>query len=356
MLAVDPLQLDVATGRPGGVAHRFGDREIRVRQLDVLADESDRERYARSADPVGERLPFGEVGLLRARETELLDDDLSEPRLLEHEWDAINGPRVWLADHVVELHVAEKRDLLAEVVFDGLIGASDHHVGLDTDRAELPDGVLGRLRLELAGGHAREERQVDVEDVLLADVLAELPDRFEVGKRFDVADGAADLDDDDLGLLLASDAMDPFLDLICHVRDDLHRRAEIIAAPFLCDDRVVDLPGRQVRRACDIPVDEALVMTEVQVGLSAVFGDEHLTVLIRRHRPRVDVEVGIHLERGDGESSRGEDATEGSGGDAFAQRGSDPSGHEHKLRHGLDLRGFFNTKVTRRGREDCSKR
>src|SRR5206468_7217718 len=77
-------------------------------------------------------------------------------------------------------------------------------------------------------------------------------------------------------------------------------------------------------------------------GLGAVFGDEDLAVLIGRHRSRVDVEVRIHLERRDGESSRRENATEGSGGDAFAQRGSDPSGHEHELRHGLDLRGVLN--------------
>src|SRR5437667_1058618 len=136
--------------------------------------------------------------------------------------------------------------------------------------------------------------------------------------------------------------MDPLLDLIRYMRDDLHRRAQVITAPLLCDDRVVDLAGCHVRRARDVPVDEALVVAEVQVALGAVFGDEDLTMLIGRHRPGIDVEVGIHLERRDSESSRGEDATEGSGGDAFAQRGSDPSGHEHKLRHGLDLRGFFN--------------
>ena len=40
---------------------------------------------------------------------------------------------------------------------------------------------------------------------------------------------------------------------------------------------------------------EALVMAEVEVGLGAVVGDEHLAVLVRRHRARIDVEVGIEL-------------------------------------------------------------
>ena len=274
----------------------------------------------RVLDAVDERAPFGEVGLGRALgQTELLDDDPAEAGLFEHERHGVDRPRVGLGDHVVELHVAEQRDLLAELVVDRLVGARDDHVGLDADGAELPHRVLGRLRLELAGRDAGKQREVHVEHVLAADVVAELADRLEVGERFDVADRAADLDDDDLGLLLARDAVDAFLDLIRDVGDDLHRRAEVVAAPFLCDDRVVDLAGREVRGARDVAVDEALVMAEVQVGLGAVLGDEDLAVLIRRHRPGVDVEVGIHLQRGDGETAGREDATERSGGDAFAQ-------------------------------------
>ena len=343
MFAVDPLDLHVAAGRPGRVTHRLGYREIRVRQLDVLADEANRQRNPRAADPLGERDPLREVGRVRAGEAELLDDDPAEAGFLEHQRDAVDGPRVGFADHVFCLHVAEERDLLAEIVVDRLVGPRDHHIGLDTDRAELADGVLSRLRLELAGGDPWEQREVDVEDVLLADVVPELTDRLEVGERFDIAHRTADLDDHELGLLLARDAMDPLLDLVRHVRDDLDGRAEVIAAALLRDDRVVDLTGRQVRCASDVAVYKTLVVAEVEVGLGTVFSHEYLAVLVGRHRPRIDVEIGIHLERCDGESSRGEDATEGSGSDAFAERGSDPSGHEHELRHGLDLRGFSNS-------------
>ena len=40
---------------------------------------------------------------------------------------------------------------------------------------------------------------------------------------------------------------------------------------------------------------EALVVAEVEVGLGAVVGDEDLAVLGRRHRARIDVEVGVEL-------------------------------------------------------------
>jgi hypothetical protein len=40
---------------------------------------------------------------------------------------------------------------------------------------------------------------------------------------------------------------------------------------------------------------EPLVVAEIEVGLRAVVGDEHLAVLVRRHRAGIDVEVGIEL-------------------------------------------------------------
>ena len=36
-------------------------------------------------------------------------------------------------------------------------------------------------------------------------------------------------------------------------------------------------------------------MAEVEVGLGPVVGDIDLAVLIGRHRPRIDVEIGIEL-------------------------------------------------------------
>ncbi len=42
-------------------------------------------------------------------------------------------------------------------------------------------------------------------------------------------------------------------------------------------------------------VDEALVVAQVEVGLGAVVGDEHLAVLERTHGARIDVQIGVEL-------------------------------------------------------------
>ena len=77
-----------------------------------------------------------------------------------------------------------------------------------------------------------------VQDVVAAELDAHLADRLEERQRLDVADRAADLDHADVGI--AGAHADPILDFIGDVRNDLHRRAEVIAAPLLGDDALVD--------------------------------------------------------------------------------------------------------------------
>ena len=62
---------------------------------------------------------------------------------------------------------------------------------------------------------------------------AQLADRLEERQRLDVADGAADLDDEHVVALGALE--DALLDLVGDVRDHLHGAAEVLAAPLLLD-------------------------------------------------------------------------------------------------------------------------
>ena len=66
-----------------------------------------------------------------------------------------------------------------------------------------------------------------------ADFEDELADRFQKRQTFDVAGGAADFRDDDVGLGLVGKLADPVFDFVGDVRNDLHGVAEVIAAAFL---------------------------------------------------------------------------------------------------------------------------
>ena len=80
-------------------------------------------------------------------------------------------------------------------------------------------------------------------------------------------------------------------------------------------------------------VDEALVVPEVEVGLAAVVGDEHLAVLEGVHRAGVDVDVRVELLHRDPQPSGLEQTPERGGGETLAEGAGHAAGHEDVLRH-----------------------
>ena len=218
-----------------------------------------------------------------------------EALVVQDERDLVEDVGVDRGDDARLGHVAQLGDLLLQPLRDRPVAAAHDRVGLDAAAAQLGDRVLGRLGLLLARRtDVRHERDVHVEDVLAADVLAELPDRFEERQDLDVADGAADLGDHDVDVV-AREREDALLDLVGDVRDHLHGLAEVLALALLGEHRLVDRTGRRVRAARERNVDEAFVVPEVEVGLALVVGDEHLAVLERVHRSGVDVDVRVEL-------------------------------------------------------------
>ena len=238
-------------------------------------------------------------------------------------------------DDRLGVDVAEVGDLHLEVVAQRLLAAADDEVGLDAPAAQLGHRVLRRLGLLLARrSDERHEGDVDVADVVPAGLLAELADRLEERQDLDVADRAADLGDHDVDVV-GGHAADAPLDLVGDVGDDLHRLAEVVAAPLGGEHGLVDRAGRGVGRPREVLVDEALVVAEVEVGLPAVVGDEDLAVLERVHRPGVDVDVRIELLQRHPETAELEQPAQRRRREPLAERAGHPACHEDVLRHGI---------------------
>ena len=127
---------------------------------------------------------------------------------------------------------------------------------------------IGRAQLKLELAHCLEER------------LA-----------FDVARGAAHFHHRNLGIPGSFD--DPMFDFISDVRNNLNGAAQIIAPALLAQHCVIDTARRKIIGAAHHRAREALVMTEIEVCLRAIVGDEDLSMLERAHRAGVDVDVGV---------------------------------------------------------------
>ena len=139
-------------------------------------------------------------------------------------------------------------------------------------------------------------------------LVAELADRLEERQALDVADRAADLAQHEVDALVAR--RDEILDGVGDVRDDLHGRAEIVAATLLGDDLLVDAPGGDVVGLARRAPGEALIVAKIEIGLGAVVGDEHLAVLIGAHGSGIDIEIGVKLAQTHAEPTRLEQRTE----------------------------------------------
>ena len=330
LLGADEVDLDVDAVVPAAVLERLDHRLVGVLELDVLADQRDPDGAVGGVGAPAELLPVGEIGW-RSLDPEVVEDQVVHPLGPERERHLVGVVDVAGGDHGLLGKRAEQGDLAADVAVEAGLGAAQDRVRLDADPAQLVDRVLGRLRLQLAGvADVGNERQMQEHRPFRAEVRVELADRLEERQRLDVADRAADLGDHEVDRLRLGDDQDLLLDLVGDVRDHLDGAAEVVAAALAGDHGVVDRARGDARGARGVVVGEALVVAEVEVGLGAVLGHEHLAVLERAHRPRVDVDVGIELLQLDPEAAGDEEAADRGRGDALAEGRDDAPRYEEE--------------------------
>ena len=316
---VDPVDLDARAVLIARVAQRLRHGKVGVVQLDVLADQTDAHGLRAVVDLFDHAHPLGHVRRRRF-DVQLAADDVGEVVLFQHQRRLVQHGNRAVLDHAVGLYVAEQRDLLEDAPVDRLVAAQHNDVRRNAHALHLLDGVLGRLRLVLAGAfEVRHERDVDEDRILAANLQRNLADRLEERLAFDIARRAADLRDDHVRIRLVAHAVDEALDLVRDVRNDLHGLAEVFAAALLVQHVPVHLAGRQVREPVEVLVDEPLVVAEVEVRLRAVLGHVDLAVLVRAHRARVDIDIGIELFDGDFVAAAFEKASEGCRCNALAE-------------------------------------
>ena len=164
-----------------------------------------------------------------------------------------------------------------------------------------------------------------------SELQAHLPDCLEKRQRLDVTHRSANLDDGNIRTF--GTLADTGLDLIGDVRDHLHRTAEVLAATLFLDHRLIDLTGGEVIHPPHLGRDKTLIVAEVEIGFRPVLGNEHFTMLKRRHRPRIYVDVGVELEVGNADAPSLEYGTQGRCSDPLAKRGHHATRYEHILSH-----------------------
>ena len=193
-----PADVHVRAVREPGCPQRLGHRQVGVRKVDVLADEPDGDLVPRIVDAVEQVAPYRPVDITE-RQAEPAHDVGIEPFGVEHLRDLVDARRIDRRHHRFGIDVAHQRDLALEAFGQFAIGPAHDRVRADADAAQGSDRVLGRLGLQFAGRReVRDERDVQEEAVVAADIVAHLAGGFEERQRLDVADRPADLGDHDV--------------------------------------------------------------------------------------------------------------------------------------------------------------
>ena len=109
------------------------------------------------------------------------------------------------------------------------------------------------------------------------------------------------------------------LDFVGDVRDDLNGRAQVFAAALPVDDGLEHAAAGYVAGLGEVFVDEALIVSQVQVGFRAVVGHKHLAVLIGIHSSGVDVDIGVKLLNAYPQAPAFQQPSQGCRRDALAQ-------------------------------------
>ena len=115
--------------------------------------------------------------------------------------------------------------------------------------------------------------------------------------------------------------------------NDLDRTAKIIASTLGGNDSGINLTGGDAGAFRTVDVHEPLVVAEVQVRLSAIFGDENFAMLKGIHRSSIDVDVGVKLDRSNGITAIPEKPAKTRGCDSFADRTNNAARNENVLGH-----------------------
>jgi len=235
------------------VLEGLDDGEIRVLEGRVFADQRDLARHGELIDADGELSPVGDVGGVDG-EVDFQSGSNHVVKVLLHqkEGNVVDIVHVVNGDAVVGGDVAEGGDFRAGARLDGRRTTAENNLGREAQTPQLLDSVLRRLRLLLS--HAPQngnETHEHEHKILVPDPKLELAQRLEKHHGLDVSHGSAQLDQTDVGDLrlplllhgLVRNALDPLLDLIGNVRNDLHCLSQIISSALPSDDLPINLAG-----------------------------------------------------------------------------------------------------------------
>lgn len=112
----------------------------------------------------------------------------------------------------------------------------------------------------------------------------------------------------------------------------LHGFTQVFTLPLLGDNVIVDAAGGNIIRLGGGDVEEAFVMTKIEVGFGSVIGHVALPMFVGVQGSGVYINIGIKLLDGYRKPPGLKEFTQGGRDNAFSQGGGNTSGYKNVFR------------------------
>ncbi len=157
VIAWHPADVDLGVVAETAGAQCLRRRQVRVRQVDVLADQRDRDAARRPVHPAEQLVPVAPVNVPERQAEPPYGVGVQTLRVQDLR-DVVDRRRVRRRYHGLLIDVAHQADLPLQPAADRPVRPAHDRVRLDADAAQRGDGMLGRLGLELTRtGRCRAE-------------------------------------------------------------------------------------------------------------------------------------------------------------------------------------------------------
>jgi len=291
VFGIDVMDIHLAAGVNARVLQSLNQGLVGFGEIHVLAHEGNIHVVLGMLHGFHQMVPHGQIGGM-GQNAQLVADDLVQHLIVEHGRNLVDGIRVQHLDDPFQGHITEQGDLALFVLRNGPVGPAQEGVGENTDFPQILHRVLGGLGLQLPGrGNVGQQGQVQEASAFPAFFNAHLANGFQDRQGFNIPHRAPHFHDGHVRI--ASASLDVGLDFIGNVGNDLNGLAQIFTPALFFQHRVINLTGSEIVALGHLGAGKALVVTQVQVSLRTVFGDEHFPMLEGAHGARVDVDVGV---------------------------------------------------------------
>ena len=114
------------------------DGQIRIRQFDIFADDSDAHILLRRKQPLDHLPPFGQIRLRRA-DAQQTADPLVHALFVNHQRHLIDAACIEVFKNAVRRNVAEQTDFGAHIARNRLFASADDDIRLNAQARQLLD-------------------------------------------------------------------------------------------------------------------------------------------------------------------------------------------------------------------------